>query len=229
MKDQKPAVLWFTGLSGSGKSTIANLLEKKLHAAGQPHLHPRRRQCPPRAQPRSRLHRRRPRREHPPRRRSGEADGRCRPDRAGLVHLAVPRRAPHGARADGARASSSRSSSTRRSRNAPGATRRASTRKALSGEIKNFTGVDSPYEAPENPEIHLETLGKIARGDGRGCSKPGCASATLQNSNTTTAAASDDRRSLARLRAAGAGGRPRGHGRLPRRHARSTQRPTRRR
>ena len=29
---QKPAVLWFTGLSGAGKSTIANLVEKKLHA-----------------------------------------------------------------------------------------------------------------------------------------------------------------------------------------------------
>lgn len=32
---QKPTVLWFTGLSGAGKSTIANLLEKKLHAQGQ--------------------------------------------------------------------------------------------------------------------------------------------------------------------------------------------------
>ncbi len=31
---QKPGVLWFTGLSGAGKSTIANLLEKKLHADG---------------------------------------------------------------------------------------------------------------------------------------------------------------------------------------------------
>jgi bifunctional enzyme CysN/CysC len=31
---QKPAVLWFTGLSGAGKSTIANLVEKKLHAQG---------------------------------------------------------------------------------------------------------------------------------------------------------------------------------------------------
>ncbi|MDV7339803.1 sulfate adenylyltransferase subunit CysN [Terasakiella sp. A23] len=31
-KGQKAAVLWFTGLSGSGKSTIANLVEKKLHS-----------------------------------------------------------------------------------------------------------------------------------------------------------------------------------------------------
>jgi bifunctional enzyme CysN/CysC len=31
LKNQKPAVLWFTGLSGSGKSTIANMVEKKLH------------------------------------------------------------------------------------------------------------------------------------------------------------------------------------------------------
>jgi len=35
LKGQAPAVLWFTGLSGSGKSTIANLVEKKLHAAGR--------------------------------------------------------------------------------------------------------------------------------------------------------------------------------------------------
>jgi bifunctional enzyme CysN/CysC len=32
LKGQKPAVLWFTGLSGAGKSTIANLVEKKLLA-----------------------------------------------------------------------------------------------------------------------------------------------------------------------------------------------------
>ena len=32
--------------------------------------------------------------------------------------------------------------------------------RALGGEIKNFTGLDSPYERPENPEIHLRTLGK---------------------------------------------------------------------
>ena len=34
-KEQKPAVLWFTGLSGSGKSTIANLVEQKLIAEGR--------------------------------------------------------------------------------------------------------------------------------------------------------------------------------------------------
>lgn len=44
-------------------------------------------------------------------------------------------------------------------------------KKALAGEIKGFTGVDDPYEAPENPEIHVnsetesvdESLGKIIR------------------------------------------------------------------
>ena len=32
---QKPAILWFTGLSGAGKSTVANLVEKKLHLLGR--------------------------------------------------------------------------------------------------------------------------------------------------------------------------------------------------
>ena len=35
LKGQRPAVLWFTGLSGSGKSTIANLVERALHAEGR--------------------------------------------------------------------------------------------------------------------------------------------------------------------------------------------------
>jgi len=34
LKNQKPLVLWFTGLSGAGKSTIANLVEKKLYGLG---------------------------------------------------------------------------------------------------------------------------------------------------------------------------------------------------
>ncbi|MBI5256796.1 MAG: sulfate adenylyltransferase subunit CysN [Burkholderiales bacterium] len=35
LKGQKPLVLWFTGLSGAGKSTIANALERRLHAMGR--------------------------------------------------------------------------------------------------------------------------------------------------------------------------------------------------
>lgn len=34
LKNQKPCVLWFTGLSGSGKSTLANAVEKKLFEQG---------------------------------------------------------------------------------------------------------------------------------------------------------------------------------------------------
>src|SRR5690606_27733212 len=35
LKGQRPCVLWFTGLSGAGKSTIANLVERRLHAMGK--------------------------------------------------------------------------------------------------------------------------------------------------------------------------------------------------
>ncbi|HEY1606967.1 MAG TPA: adenylyl-sulfate kinase [Allosphingosinicella sp.] len=35
LKGQQPRLLWFTGLSGAGKSTVANLVEKKLHARGR--------------------------------------------------------------------------------------------------------------------------------------------------------------------------------------------------
>jgi bifunctional enzyme CysN/CysC len=34
LKHQRPAIVWLTGLSGAGKSTIANLIEQRLHAAG---------------------------------------------------------------------------------------------------------------------------------------------------------------------------------------------------
>jgi bifunctional enzyme CysN/CysC len=35
IKHQRPCVIWLTGLSGAGKSTIANLVEKRLHAMGR--------------------------------------------------------------------------------------------------------------------------------------------------------------------------------------------------
>jgi len=31
--------------------------------------------------------------------------------------------------------------------------------KAKAGKIKNFTGIDAPYERPEAPELHLQTIG----------------------------------------------------------------------
>ena len=34
--------------------------------------------------------------------------------------------------------------------------------RAKDGQIKNFTGIDSPYEAPESPEIHVRTAGVAA-------------------------------------------------------------------
>jgi len=35
LKNQKPCVIWLTGISGAGKSTIANALDKKLHSMGK--------------------------------------------------------------------------------------------------------------------------------------------------------------------------------------------------
>ena len=32
-------------------------------------------------------------------------------------------------------------------------------RKARAGQLRNFTGIDSPYEAPENAEIRIDTTG----------------------------------------------------------------------
>ena len=50
LKHQRPAVLWFTGLSGAGKSTIANLVEKKTPSDEPAYLPSRWRQCASRPQ-----------------------------------------------------------------------------------------------------------------------------------------------------------------------------------
>ena len=54
-----------------------------------------------------------------------------------------------------ARASSSRSSSTRRWRLAEARDPKGLYARARAGEIKNFTGIDSPYEPPLAPDLHL--------------------------------------------------------------------------
>ena len=123
LKNQRPAVVWLTGLSGAGKSTIANLVEQKLPDES-PQLPARRRQRPSRTQQGSGLYRGRPDREYSPRRRSGAADERRWPDRRHRLHLAVPSGAGVGSLDDGAgriprsvrRYAASRSRTARRQR-----------------------------------------------------------------------------------------------------------------
>ncbi|MDI9917499.1 adenylyl-sulfate kinase [Rhodococcus sp. IEGM 1379] len=51
LNSHKPCVVWFTGLPGSGKSAIANELERGLQCTWLPYLSSRRRQRSPRTQP----------------------------------------------------------------------------------------------------------------------------------------------------------------------------------
>ena len=161
-RDSARACCGSPGLSGAGKSTIANIVERRLASHRAPYLPARRRQRPPRAEQGPRLHRRRPGGEHPAGRRSLEADGRRRPDRAGVVHLAVPseRRMARELFATG---EFSRCSSTRRWPLAEARDPKGLYRKARRGELNNFTGIDSPYEAPETPEIRIDTTGRRPR------------------------------------------------------------------
>ncbi|HEX6742107.1 MAG TPA: adenylyl-sulfate kinase, partial [Sphingomicrobium sp.] len=156
IKGQKPAVLWFTGLSGAGKSTIANLVEQKLVARGRHTFlldgdnvrHGLNRDLGFTEADRIENIRR-----------VGEV-ARLMAD-AGLIVLTafispfraerhmVRRMLPEGefieVFVDTPLAEAEK-------RDAKGLYA-----KARAGEIKNFTGIDSPYEEPEAPEIHIDT------------------------------------------------------------------------
>jgi len=159
LKNQKPAVLWFTGLSGSGKSTIANLLEKKLAASGRHTYildgdnvrHGLNRDLGFTAEDRVENIRR-------------VAEVAKLMADAGLIVLVsfispfrAERRLARELMGEGEFAEVFVDTPFEEcARRDP----KGLYARALKGEIKNFTGVDSPYEAPENPEIHLETLGR---------------------------------------------------------------------
>jgi bifunctional enzyme CysN/CysC len=158
-KNQKPAALWLTGLSGSGKSTVANLLEKKLHAAGR-HTYILDGDNVRHGLNRDLGFTEADRVENI--RRVAEV-ARLMVD-AGLIVI-VSFISPFRAERDMARnlfgegefvevfVDTPLEECARRDPKGLYA-------KALAGEIKNFTGIDSPYEAPAKPELHLKTLGR---------------------------------------------------------------------
>ncbi|MGX9181798.1 sulfate adenylyltransferase subunit CysN [Mesorhizobium sp. BHbdii] len=158
-KHQKPAVLWLTGLSGSGKSTIANLLEKKLHASGR-HTYILDGDNVRHGLNRDLGFTDEDRVENI--RRVAEV-ARLMVD-AGLMVI-VSFISPFLAERRMAREMMGEGEFIEVFVDTPfdecaARDPKGLYAKALGGEIKNFTGLDSPYEQPENAEIRLQTTGK---------------------------------------------------------------------
>ena len=156
LKGQKPAVLWFTGLSGAGKSTIANLVEKKLVARGR-HTYLLDGDNVRHGLNRDLGFTEADRIENI--RRVGEV-ARLMAD-AGLIVLTafispfraerhmVRRMRPEG---EFIEVFVDTPLEDAEERDVKGLYA-----KARAGELKNFTGIDSPYEVPEQPEIRIDT------------------------------------------------------------------------
>ncbi|WP_341534318.1 sulfate adenylyltransferase subunit CysN [Oceanisphaera pacifica] len=154
-KGQTPSVLWFTGLSGAGKSTIANLVEKKLHALGN-HTYLLDGDNVRHGLNKDLGFTDADRVENI--RRVGEVS-KLMVD-AGLIVLTAfispfkaERRMAREQLADGEfiEVFVDTPLAIAEERDVKGLYK-----KARSGELKNFTGIDSAYETPEAPEIHLD-------------------------------------------------------------------------
>jgi len=156
-KNQKPALLWFTGLSGSGKSTIANLVEKRLLDLGR-HTYTLDGDNVRHGLNRDLGFTKEDRVENI--RRIGEI-ARLMVD-AGLITMASFI-SPYRTERQMARDLLEEHEFVEIFVNTPLEVAEARDVKGLyakarAGEIKNFTGIDSEYQRPENPEIEVNTV-----------------------------------------------------------------------
>ena len=160
-KNQKPALLWFTGLSGSGKSTIANLVDKRLMDMGR-HSYTLDGDNVRHGLNRDLNFSKADRIENI--RRIGEV---CKlMVDSGLITMAsfispyrAERRLARDLLEDGEfiEVFVNTPLAVAEKRDVKGLYARA-----RAGEIKNFTGIDSEYQAPENPEIEIDTTSMTA-------------------------------------------------------------------
>ena len=157
LKNQKPKILWFTGLSGSGKSTIANEVEKALHLMnrhtflldGDNVRHGLNKDLGFTETDRIENIRR-----------VGEV-AKLMAD-AGLIVLTAFI-SPFRAERDMVRAMLPESEFVEIFVDTPLEVAEARDvkglyKKARAGQLKNFTGIDSPYEPPEHPDIRVNTV-----------------------------------------------------------------------
>ncbi len=156
IKGQKPAILWFTGLSGAGKSTVANLVESKLSKAGH-HTYSLDGDNIRHGLNRDLGFTDEDRVENV--RRIGEV-GKLFVD-AGLI-VTCSFISPFRSERQMVRELVDEAEFIEVFIDAPielcmERDPKGLYKKAKAGEIKNFTGFDSPYEVPESPELHIRT------------------------------------------------------------------------
>ena len=156
IKGQKPAILWFTGLSGAGKSTVANLVERKLSQAGH-HTYSLDGDNIRHGLNRDLGFTDEDRVENV--RRIGEV-GKLFVD-AGLI-VTCSFISPFRSERQMVRELVDGDEFIEVFIDAPlevcmERDPKGLYKKAKAGEIKNFTGFDSPYEVPESPELHIQT------------------------------------------------------------------------